>query len=181
MSKQAMEAIIGRAVTDGAFRNALFARPDVALAGYDLTEGETASLKAIDFETMDSFAGVLDERVSKATALGLLSAVSGQASAASQAAHSAASLSAQQMAALSAEQLSHMSAQQMAALSAEQLSHMSAQQMAALSAEQLSHMSAQQLAALSAEQASSLSAQQLAQLSAQQLAVVLSKLPGTVV
>jgi hypothetical protein len=37
----------------------------VALAGYDLTEGETASLKAIDFETMDSFAGVLDERVSK--------------------------------------------------------------------------------------------------------------------
>ena len=25
MSKQAMEAIIGRAVTDGAFRNALFA------------------------------------------------------------------------------------------------------------------------------------------------------------
>jgi hypothetical protein len=157
MSKQAMEAIIGRAVTDGAFRNALFARPDVALAGYDLTEGETASLKAIDFETMDSFAGVLDERVSKATALGLLSAVSGQASAASQAAQSAASLS------------------------AEQLSHMSAQQMAALSAEQLSHMSAQQMAALSAEQASILSAQQLAQLSAQQLAVVLSKLPGTVV
>ena len=173
MSKQAMEAIIGRAVTDSAFRNALFARPDVALAGYNLTEGETASLKAIDFETMDSFAGVLDERVSKATALGLLSAVSGQASAASQAAHTAANQAAHSAASLSA--------QQMTSLSAEQLSHMSAQQMASLSAEQLSHMSAQQLAALSAEQASSLSAQQLAQLSAQQLAVVLSKLPGTLV
>jgi len=161
MSKQALEAVIGRAVTDGAFRSALFARPDVALAGYDLTAGEMASLKAIDFETMDSFAGVLDERVSKATALGLLSALSGQASAQTAAADQA--------------------AQQAASLSAEQLSHMSAQQLAALSAEQLSHMSTQQMAALTAEQASSLSAQQLAQLSAQQLAVVLSKLPGTLV
>ena len=161
MSRQALEAIIGRAVTDGAFRNTLFAQPDVALAGYDLTASEIASLKAIDFETMDSFAGVLDDRVSKASALGLFSALSGQASAQ----------------AVAASQAAH---QQAAALSAEQLSHLSAQQFSVFSAEQLSHLSAQQLASLTAEQAASLSTQQLVQLSAQQLAAVLSKLPGSV-
>jgi hypothetical protein len=68
MSRQALEAVIGRAVTDGAFRDALFARPDATLAEYDLTGAEIASLKALDFETLDSFAGMLDERVSRFSA-----------------------------------------------------------------------------------------------------------------
>jgi len=65
MSKEAVEAIIGKAVVDSEFREALFADPDEALTGYDLTQEEVAALKAIDAETMESFAGTLDERISK--------------------------------------------------------------------------------------------------------------------
>ena len=65
MSKESVEAIIGKAVLDGEFRETLFADPEEVLAGFDLTEEEVAALKAIDFETMESFAGTLDERISK--------------------------------------------------------------------------------------------------------------------
>jgi len=66
MSKEAVEAIIGKAVVDSEFRETLFANPDEVLAGYELTEVEIAALKAVDAETMESFAGTLDERISKA-------------------------------------------------------------------------------------------------------------------
>ena len=66
MSKEAVEAIIGKAVVDSQFREALFADPERALAGYDLTGEEVAALKAIDAEEIESFAGALDERISKA-------------------------------------------------------------------------------------------------------------------
>jgi hypothetical protein len=65
MSKEAIEAVIGKAVLDSEFREALFANPEEVLAEYDLTEEEVAALRAIDFETMESFAGTLDERISK--------------------------------------------------------------------------------------------------------------------
>jgi len=65
MSKEAVERIIGKAVTDSKFREALFASPDKTLEGYELTAEELAALKAIDFETMESMAGTLDERISK--------------------------------------------------------------------------------------------------------------------
>ena len=67
MSRKAMEAIIGKAVLHTELREALFANPDEVLAGYDLSEEEVAALKAIDAETMESFAGTLDERISKLT------------------------------------------------------------------------------------------------------------------
>ncbi len=66
MSKEALQAVIGKAVLDSEFREALFADPDKALEGYELTEEEVAALKVIDAETMESFAGGLDERISKA-------------------------------------------------------------------------------------------------------------------
>lgn len=66
MSKEAVQAVIGKAVTESEFRELLFANPDEALEGYELTEAETAALKGIDAETMDAFAGDLDERISKA-------------------------------------------------------------------------------------------------------------------
>jgi hypothetical protein len=66
MSKESVQAIIGKAVLDNEFREVLFANPDQALAGYELTEVEVAALKAIDAETMESFAGTLYERISKA-------------------------------------------------------------------------------------------------------------------
>jgi hypothetical protein len=66
MSQEAVQAIIGKAVLDSEFRQALFADPVAALEGYDLTEQEVATLKGIDSETMESLAGTLDERISKA-------------------------------------------------------------------------------------------------------------------
>jgi hypothetical protein len=65
MSKEAVESVIGRAVLDGQFREALFAEPDEALEGYELAEEEVSALRAIDAETMESLAGTLDERISK--------------------------------------------------------------------------------------------------------------------
>jgi hypothetical protein len=66
MTKEAVQAVIGKAVTETEFRELLFANPDEALEGYELTDEEMAALKAIDAETMESFAGDLDERISKA-------------------------------------------------------------------------------------------------------------------
>jgi hypothetical protein len=65
MTKEALQSVIGRAVTDADFRHTLFANPDVALVDYDLTPEELASLIAIDYETMDDVAGTLDDRMSK--------------------------------------------------------------------------------------------------------------------
>ncbi len=56
MSKQAMEAILGRCVMDDDYRALLFADPDQALAGYELTREERAALLAVDAETLDAFA-----------------------------------------------------------------------------------------------------------------------------
>ena len=72
MSKEAVQAVIGKAVMESEFRELLFANPDQALEGYELTDEEMAALKAIDAETMESFAGSLDERISKAFVAGLL-------------------------------------------------------------------------------------------------------------
>jgi hypothetical protein len=66
MSKEAVQTIIGQAVVDREFRENLFADPEEVLAGYELTEEEIVALKAIDAETVESFAGALDERISKA-------------------------------------------------------------------------------------------------------------------
>jgi hypothetical protein len=65
MSREAVEAVIGKAVLDSEFREALFASPEEALAGFDLTDEEVAGLKTIDAETMETLAGTLDERISK--------------------------------------------------------------------------------------------------------------------
>jgi hypothetical protein len=71
MSKEAVQAVIGKAVTDSKFREELFANPEQALSGYELTESEMAALKNVDAETLESFAGTLDERISKAFAIGI--------------------------------------------------------------------------------------------------------------
>ncbi len=66
MSREAVERIIGKAVMDAEFREALLADPAKALAGYDLTEEEMAGLKELaDAESLNAMAGTLDERVSK--------------------------------------------------------------------------------------------------------------------
>ncbi len=72
MSKEAVQAVISKAVTDSKFREELFANPDQALSGYELTEAEVAALRHVDAETMESLAGTLDERISKAFAAGIV-------------------------------------------------------------------------------------------------------------
>ena len=70
MSKKAVEAVIGKAVLDSEFREALFANPGEVLAGYELAVEEVAALKTIDAGAIESFAGALDERISRAFVIG---------------------------------------------------------------------------------------------------------------
>jgi len=65
MSKEAVESVIGKAMLDAEFRKALFADPEKALAGLDLTETEKAQLKGLDAETLTNMSRTLDARVSK--------------------------------------------------------------------------------------------------------------------
>ncbi|MDP8262331.1 MAG: Franean1_4349 family RiPP [Candidatus Ancaeobacter aquaticus] len=65
MSKQGMEKIFGKAVTDEVFRGQLLSDPDSALAGSDLSEDEIQAIKAMDKESIEKFVGGLDERISK--------------------------------------------------------------------------------------------------------------------
>ena len=73
MSKEAVEAIVGRAVIDDAFRETLLLHPDRALAGYDLDEGDLDVLRETGAESLEAFAGSLDERISKSDYQGVLS------------------------------------------------------------------------------------------------------------
>jgi hypothetical protein len=65
MSREALEAVIGRAVMDAEFRLALFADPDATLIGYELAEDEVAALKMLDAESLDAFAQESGWRVAK--------------------------------------------------------------------------------------------------------------------
>jgi hypothetical protein len=65
MSQDAVQSLIGRAVLDEAFRKLLFSDPDKAFEGYDLTEEEKAILRKLDADEIASFAGKLDERITK--------------------------------------------------------------------------------------------------------------------
>ena len=56
MSKEMMQAIIGRVALEEEFRIFFFANPNEALAGYDLTREERAALLSVDAETLDAFA-----------------------------------------------------------------------------------------------------------------------------
>jgi hypothetical protein len=68
MSKEAVESVIGKAILDAEFRKALFADPEKALAGFDLSETEKAQLKGLDSETVDAMSRTLDARASKSVA-----------------------------------------------------------------------------------------------------------------
>ena len=65
MSRQVLESIIGRAILDEEFRLALFADPDAALVGYELTDIEVGAIKSIDAESLDACAAILRPRIGK--------------------------------------------------------------------------------------------------------------------
>jgi hypothetical protein len=65
MSKQSMEAIVGRSLMDRDYRDLFFADPDQALASYELTKEERTALLSIDAETLDAFAERLGVQLGK--------------------------------------------------------------------------------------------------------------------
>jgi hypothetical protein len=65
MSREAFEAVIGKAAVEAEFCDLLLADPDQALAGFDLTEEEVSILKKIDSETLESLGCTLDACIRK--------------------------------------------------------------------------------------------------------------------
>lgn len=65
MSIEAVHQVIGRAVTDEAFRKLLFENPDAALQGFDLTDEERAALADLDEEEVSAFSNQLSQRITK--------------------------------------------------------------------------------------------------------------------
>lgn len=65
MSKENVEKIVGRLVTDAEFAKTFFTDPDEVLKEYDLTEDEKTGLKTVKAEEISNFAGGLDSRISK--------------------------------------------------------------------------------------------------------------------
>ncbi|HID87672.1 MAG TPA: hypothetical protein EYP55_09905 [Anaerolineae bacterium] len=59
MSHQALQAIIGMAIVDREFRQALLSSSEEAVAGFDLAPEEFQAVTAIKAETFEEFAGEL--------------------------------------------------------------------------------------------------------------------------
>lgn len=72
MSQHEIERVIGRAVTDTAFRQALIDNAREACKEYDLTEDELDALEKLDAQSMHMFAGTLDKRISKTGGAGFV-------------------------------------------------------------------------------------------------------------
>jgi hypothetical protein len=63
MSKEAVELAIGKALLNAGFRELLFAQPEQALSGFNLTAVEKNSLKRVDSETLELLAQTLHARL----------------------------------------------------------------------------------------------------------------------
>jgi hypothetical protein len=72
MSAEAVQQVIGRAITDAQFRQQLIDNARAACQGYDLTDEELDALEALDAESMKAFAGTLDSRLSKSAGRGFV-------------------------------------------------------------------------------------------------------------
>lgn len=72
MSQTEVERVIGRAVTDASFREALIKNAREACKEYNLTEDELNALEALDADSLGSFAGTLDKRISKTSGAGFI-------------------------------------------------------------------------------------------------------------
>jgi hypothetical protein len=58
MSKQAVDAVLNKAITDSDFKNKLLTNPQDAFVGYDLTENEKSDLSTL---TASNFNKKIDE------------------------------------------------------------------------------------------------------------------------
>jgi hypothetical protein len=68
MSQTSIEAVIGKAILNAEFREALLANPDDALADFNLSPAEKARLKRMDCEAMDALARTLNMPIHKGIA-----------------------------------------------------------------------------------------------------------------
>jgi Ribosomally synthesized peptide prototyped by Frankia Franean1_4349. len=62
---EAVQRIVGRAVTDADFREALKTHPDSVFANRDVTPEEQEALKAMDWDSIGSVGTELEQRVSR--------------------------------------------------------------------------------------------------------------------
>jgi len=65
MTKQAVEQILGRIITDEEFRKQFFADPEKVLKDYDLDDEEREALLKTKKEDVEGFSRKLDERITK--------------------------------------------------------------------------------------------------------------------
>lgn len=65
MSEGVVLMLVNRAIKDEAFRQRLLSDPDAALAGFDLTDAENATLRSLNEGNIDDFAGGLGDRTTK--------------------------------------------------------------------------------------------------------------------
>src|SRR6185437_2766734 len=65
MSLSAVQSIIGRAVVNSEFREALKTDPDTVLAERDVTAEEADAIKAMDWDAVSSVGTDLEQRVSR--------------------------------------------------------------------------------------------------------------------
>lgn len=72
MSHSEVERVIGRAVTDPVFRQALIDNAREACKEFDLTEEELDALEKLDSSSLQAFAMTLDQRLSKRGGTGLM-------------------------------------------------------------------------------------------------------------
>lgn len=72
MTQSEVERVIGRAVTDAEFRDALIKDARAACKDYHLTEDELNALEALDADSLAAFAGTLDKRISKTSGMGFV-------------------------------------------------------------------------------------------------------------
>lgn len=72
MSQEAVQQVIGRAITDAEFRQQLIDDARAACSDYDLTEEELTALDALDAASLQAFAGKLDARLSKSAGRGFI-------------------------------------------------------------------------------------------------------------
>lgn len=63
MSHTSIELILGKALLDSDFRDALLANPEQTLTDFPLTESEKIYVKRMDAETLDLLASLLTERI----------------------------------------------------------------------------------------------------------------------
>jgi hypothetical protein len=61
MSEKTVETILTRAMSDASFAETLFANPEKALAGYDLTSDEIANVKGMSRADFDKYSSVSPE------------------------------------------------------------------------------------------------------------------------